>query len=70
MIVLGLVGDLPPYMKSIYAWFAGALEFIYRKVEPAAPHARRLAMLDLVYIGAGLVFFVVAALYVTACERL
>jgi len=27
-------------------------------------------MLDLVYIGAGFAFFVLAALYVTACERL
>jgi len=27
-------------------------------------------MFDLVYIGAGFAFFVLAALYVTACERL
>ena len=67
---LSSVGELLPCMKSICAGAARALEFICRKVEPAAPHARRLAMLDLVYVGAGLVFFVAAALYVAACERL
>ncbi len=57
-------------MKSICAGSAPALEFICLEVESPAPHARRPIMLDLVYIGAGFAFFVLAALYVTACERL
>jgi hypothetical protein len=43
---------------------------LYAEIARFWPAPGRLAMADLIYIGAGLAFFALALLYVTTCEHL